>query len=144
MVMRTRGPSETNTSRCELKGTMSQVPQSSMCEKRTMVQVPQRSRCGSKGTRRSGDVQYTRMTCFLSKISSKMIHYRWDPYPHVFINLGTEKSKIFRKNPKYRWHMTLLQFFSKWVHIAIGFCKRCSELSKLFRIVQKLFTIVQN
>ena len=26
--------------------------------------------------------------------------------------------------------------FSKWIHIAIGFCKRCSKLSKLFRNYQ--------
>ena len=40
-----------------------------------------------------------------------MIHYRWDASLHVFIKLGTNKSKIFRKKPKYRWYMTLLQFF---------------------------------
>ena len=47
---------------------------------------------------------------FFFKIHSKMIHYRWDPHVHVFIKLGTKKSKIFWTNPKYRCYMTLLQF----------------------------------
>ena len=127
---------------CEL---LTQLSQHSICEmKGTMTQVPQPSMCGPKGIRQSGDVQFTRMPCFFSKIHLKMIHYCWDPCLHVFIKLGTKKSKIFRKHPKYRWYMTLLQVFRNGSTLQYVFAKdvrnyqNCSEIYEIDPFIGEL------